>query len=236
MKLIGATGSEFDIARWQRRLPVAQKRAPADLVIANGRIANVFSGELIDANVAIVDGLIAGIGDYHDATETIDASGMVVAPSFVDAHIHIEPTHLWPTEFARAVLPHGTGAIVSDAHEIANVAGMPALEAFRWVVADLPLHVRWTIPSCVPASPFESPGFALGLDVTAAALHWPESGVLGEMMNFPGLLAGDETIGRKLLASAGMVRDGHAPGVTGDALQAYAGSGITSDHESTTPE
>lgn len=234
MKLIGATSSHFDIVRWRRRLAVAQKQAPADLVIAGGRIVNVFSGELIEGNIAIVDGLIAGIGDYREATETIEAAGMVVAPSFIDAHIHIEPTHLWPTEFARTVLPHGTGAIVSDAHEIANVAGVAALDAFRAAVADLPLHVRWTVPSCVPASPFESPGFALGLDETAAALHWPESGTLGEMMNFPGLLAGDEAIGRKLVASAGMVRDGHSPGVMGDPLQAYAGSGITSDHESTT--
>jgi len=233
-RLIGATSPTFDMERWRRRLAVAQQQRPADLIVANGLVANVFSGELIPANIAIVDGVIAGVGDYRQAAETIDATGMVIAPSFIDAHIHIESTHLWPTEFARAVLPHGTGAVVADAHELANVAGMPGLHAFRNAVTELPLHVRWTIPSCVPASPIESPGATLDADQTAEALTWLESGSLGEMMNFPGVLAGDEEIGRKLLASAGMIRDGHAPGVDGDALHAYAGSGITSDHESTT--
>jgi adenine deaminase len=186
--------------------------------------------------VAIVDGIIAGIGNYQQATETIDATGMVIAPAFIDAHIHIESTHLWPSEFARAVLPHGTGAVVADAHELANVAGMPGLHAFREAVVDLPLHVRWTIPSCVPASPFESPGATLDPNQIAEALSWHESGSLGEMMNYPGVLAGDEEIGQKLLASAGMIRDGHAPAVGGNALHAYAGSGITSDHESTVAE
>src|SRR6478735_3612748 len=196
-RLIGATSSTFDMERWRRRLAVAQQQQPADLIVANGLVANVFSGELISASVAIVDGVIAGIGDYRQGAETIDASGMVIAPSFIDAHIHIESTHLWPSEFARAVLPHGTGAVVADAHELANVAGMPGLHAFRDAVVDLPLHVRWTIPSCVPASPFESSGATLDSDQTAEALNWHESGSLGEMMNVPGVLAGDEEIGRK---------------------------------------
>jgi adenine deaminase len=232
-RLIGATGPNFDAERWRRRLAVAQHREPADLVIAGGTIVNVFSGELVRADIAIADGVIAGVGEYREARETIDASGHVVAPSFIDAHIHIESTHLWPSEFARAVLPHGTGAIVSDAHEIANVCGVAGLDAFRAAARDLPLHVRWTIPSCVPASAAESPGFALSADEIAPALSWPESGALGEMMNYPGLLAGDDDIAAKLAISAGATRDGHSPLVSGAALQAYAGSGIGSDHEST---
>jgi adenine deaminase len=233
-QLIGATGPHFDDAAWRRRLAVAQRREPADLVITGGRIVNVFSGELVEANIAVVDGVIAGVGEYTDGLELRDATGQIVAPSFIDAHIHIESTHLWPSEFARAVLPHGTGAVVADAHEIANVCGLDGLNAIRAAAAGLPLHIRWTIPSCVPASPAESSGAVLLADELTAPLAWPESGALGELMNVPGLLSGDGEIGRKLGHSAGMVRDGHAPGVRGAALQAYAGSGISSDHESTT--
>lgn len=235
-KLIGATGPTFDLNTWRRRLAVAQHQAPADLVIAGGKVVNVFTGELLEADIAIVDGVIVGLGEYRDADETTDASGMIVAPSFIDAHIHIESTHLWPSEFARAVLPHGTGAIVADAHEIANVCGMTGLKAFRAAAADLPLHIRWTVPSCVPASPAESPGYELSPEDIASAIAWEESRALGELMNYPGVLSGDETIGAKLRVSAGMVRDGHSPGVRGDQLQAYVGSGIGSDHESTTAE
>src|SRR3954453_14087455 len=177
-RLIGATSSTFDVERWRRRLAVAQQQQPADLIIANGLVTNVFSGELIAANIAIVDGIIAGVGDYQQGADIIAAAGRVIAPSFIDAHIHIESSHLWPTEFARAVLPHGTGAVVADAHELANVAGMPGLHAFREAVVDLPLHVRWTIPSCVPASPFESPGATLNAEQIAEALAWDESGSL----------------------------------------------------------
>lgn len=235
-KLIGATGPAFDLDNWRRRLAVAQHQAPADLVISGGKVVNVFTGELIDTDIAIVDGVIAGLGQYRDARVTIDAGGFTVAPSFIDAHIHIESTHLWPSEFARAVLPHGTGAIVADAHEIANVCGLPGLEAFRAAAADLPLHVRWTVPSCVPASPAESPGYELTPGEIATAIAWEDSHALGELMNYPGVLAGDATIGAKLAISAGMIRDGHSPGVRGNQLQAYAGSGIGSDHESTTAE
>ncbi len=235
-QLIGANGPQFDPDAWRRRLAVAQRRHPADLVITGGQVVNVFSGELLDASIAIVDGVIAGVGDYREGIETRDASGKIVAPSFIDAHIHIESSHLWPSEFARAVLPHGTGAVVADAHEIANVCGLAGLDAFRSAAANLPLHIRWTIPSCVPASSAESPGATLTADDLAGPLAWPESGTLGEMMNFPGVIGGDLEIGRKLGLSAGLVRDGHAPGVIGDALQAYAGSGITSDHESTSAE
>ena len=231
---IAAMGAPFDPDRWRRRLAVALGHAPADLLLQGGTVLDVLSGELRRADIAIVDGVIARVGDPTAATRLLDVTGMTIAPSFIDAHIHIESSHLWPTEFARAVLPHGTGAVVADAHEIANVAGVPGLEAFRAAVSGLPLHVRWTIPSCVPASPRESPGATLTAADIAPLLAWPESGALGELMNFPGVLDGDDEIAAKLAASAGLVRDGHAPGLRGNALQAYVGSGITSDHESTT--
>lgn len=226
----------FSPEQWRRRLRVAQRAEPADLLIANGTVVNVFSGELRRQHVAIADGVIAGVGDYAEAAETIDATGLTVAPSFIDGHIHLESSLLWPPEFARAVVPHGTGAVVTDPHEMANVRGLPGITAMRAAAANLPLHVAFTAPSCVPASPHESPGATFGVDEIAAMLAWPETVGLGELMNFPGVFAGDGEIAAKLAASAACRRDGHAPGLIGDAIQAYAGSGIDSDHESTSLE
>ncbi|MBA3415397.1 MAG: adenine deaminase [Chloroflexia bacterium] len=222
----------FETERWRRRLRVALGQEPADLVLANGDVVDVFSEERFRADVAISDGVIAGVGRYPTAKQRLDCAGMVVAPSFVDAHVHTESSLLWISEFARAVVPHGTGAVVTDPHEVANVAGLPGLEAMRRAAAGLPLVVRFTVPSCVPASPFESPGAVFGPAEIGAALAWPESRGLGELMNFPGVLAGDATIGAELAASGGQPIDGHAPGLTESALQAYVASGPVSDHES----
>jgi adenine deaminase len=160
----------------------------------------------------------------------------VVAPSFVDAHVHLESALVWVTEFARAVVPRGTGAVVTDPHELANVRGLAGVSALREGARGLPLDVRLTIPSCVPASAMESPGAEFGLAEIAAALRWPETVALGELMNFPGVLAGDAAIAAKVATARGQGLDGHAPGVRGNALQAYAGAGPKSDHESTTLE
>ena len=203
---IAAVGPAFDPARWRRRLAVALGEAPADLLLAGGSVLDIHTGEIRRADVAIVDGVIARVGDPTAAARVRDITGLIVAPSFIDAHIHIECSHLWPTEFARVVLPHGTGAVVADAHEIANVAGVPGLEAFRAAVVGLPLHVRWTIPSCVPASPLESSGATLDAADIAPLLAWPESGALGELMDFPGVLAGDDSIAARLAVSAGLVQ------------------------------
>jgi adenine deaminase len=226
----------FNVEQWRRRLAVAQRHESADLTIRHGQVVNVFSGELIPADVAIVDGIIAGVGNYPDATEVIDANGMIVAPSFIDGHVHLESSLVWVSEWARAVVPHGTGAVVTDPHELANVAGLPAIDAIRRATKNLPVDVRLTIPSCVPASARESPGAMFGVEETAEALAWPETVALGEMMNFPGVVQGDAEIGAKLAISDGRLRDGHAPHLRGYALQAYVGSGISSDHESTTLE
>ncbi|MGH2531956.1 MAG: adenine deaminase [Thermomicrobiales bacterium] len=223
----------FDVAAWRRRLAVAQGEAPADLVLTGGEVVNVFAGDVERADVAIVDGRIAGIGAYPNAHERIDVAGKFVAPSFVDAHIHLESSLVWVPEWARAVVPRGTGAVVTDPHEMANVAGLAGIDAMRRATVGLPIHVRFTVPSCVPASVHESPGAIFGVTEIAEALAWPESVGLGELMSFPGVLAGDEEIAAKLAVSEGLRRDGHAPLVRGAALQAYAGSGVGSDHEST---
>ena len=223
----------FDAARWRRRLAVALGTEPADLVLVGGDVVDVFGGGLAIADVAIADGVIAGVGQYPKGRERIDVSGKTVAPSFVDAHVHLESSLVWAPEFARAVVPRGTGAVVTDPHEVANVAGLAGIEALRGATTGLPLRVAFTVPSCVPASAHESPGAEFGVAAIEQMLAWPETVALGELMNFPGVLAGDEEIAAKLAASAGRRRDGHAPGLRGPALQAYAGSGVGSDHEST---
>jgi adenine deaminase len=223
----------FSVADWQQRIAVALGQRPADLALVNGQVVNVFSGELERSDVAVVGGRIAGVGCYQDAVEIIDCAGKVISPSFVDAHVHLESSLVWATEFARAVVPRGTGAVVTDPHEIANVAGLAGMRAMREVCAGLPLRVAFTVPSCVPASEHESPGASLGEAEIAEALAWPESVALGELMDFPGVLAANEALARKLEVARGHPIDGHAPGLAGPALQAYAGGGPGADHEST---
>lgn len=219
--------------KWRRRVAVAQGHYPAELVLTGGRVLNVFTEELIEADVAIDAGYIAGIGQYPDARERIDIAGAVIAPSFIDAHIHTESSLLWMPEFARAVVPHGTGAIVTDPHEMANVAGLPGIRAMRETARNVPMQVRFTAPSCVPASPHESPGATFDADEIAEMLEWPETAGLGEMMNYPGVLSGDPRLAGIMARSRGHRRDGHSPMVTGPALQAYVAAGVHADHEST---
>ena len=218
--------------QWRRRVALAQGLYPPQLLLKGGRVLNVFTEELVEADVAIDAGRIAGIGTFSDGRETIDISGCVVAPSFIDAHIHTESSLLWLPEFARAVVPHGTGAIITDPHEVANVRGLPGIAAMRDAAAGMPLQIRFTAPSSVPASPFEHPGATFDDDDIAGMLEWPETVGLGEFMNYPGLVAAESSIGNTLWASRGALRDGHAPGLRGGPLQAYTGSGIGADHES----
>jgi len=218
--------------QWRRRTAIAQGLYEPATVLEGGRVLNVFTGELIEADVAIDAGMIAGVGRFPDARELIDVRGMIVTPSFIDPHLHLESTLLWPPELARAVVPHGTGAIIADPHEIANVAGLPGVEGLCAATHELPLDIRFTVPSCVPASPLESPGASFELHDIQAMLDWPETVALGEMMNFPGVLAADPDIGGRIWVSIGKPRDGHAPGLRGPKLQAYAGAGMDSDHES----
>src|SRR5436305_220424 len=204
-----------------RRLAVARGDEPADLVIRGGNVLSVFTREWLTADVAVVDGWIAGLGEY-EGRETLDASGRWVVPGFIDAHLHLESPKLLPDEFARLVLPLGTTTVVADPHEIANVLGA---DGVHWLVdfcAELPLDVYFMAPSCVPASPFESPRSPL-TDADLESLMARDRVLgLGEMMNFPGVVSGDARELSKLgLRGAGHV-DGHAPSLAGRRLAEFA--------------
>jgi len=216
-----------------RRLAVARGDEPADLVIRGGRVLSVFTREWLDADVAVVDGVVAGLGDY-EGRETLDAAGRHLVPGFVDAHMHVESSKLLVDEFARLVLPLGTTAIVADPHEIANVLGTDGIHWLLDASADLPLEIYFMASSCVPASDFESPRRALTIGDLEGLLR--RSHVIGvaEMMNFPGVVNGAESELAKVRLSGHV--DGHAPGLSGKKLAAYASVGIRSDHEAATIE
>ena len=217
-----------------RRLAVARGDEPADLVLRGGRVLSVFTREWLDMDVAVVDGFVAGLGDY-EGRETLDASGRFVVPGFIDAHMHLESTKLLPDEFARLVLPLGTTAVVADPHEIANVLGTDGVHWLLDFCAGLPLDVYFMASSCVPASTFESPRRALNDGDLEGLLRRRRVLGLAEMMNFPGVVAGDESELSKLRLQGAEHVDGHAPGVVGKELNAYAAAGIRSDHEAMTP-
>jgi adenine deaminase len=223
------------VADLARRLAVARGDEPADLVLRGGRVLSVFTREWLDTSVAVVDGYVAGLGDY-EGRETIDASGRFVVPGFIDAHLHLESPKLLPDEFARLVLPLGTTAVVADPHEIANVLGTDGVHWLLDFCTDLPLDVYFMASSCVPASSFESPRRALNDGDLEGLLRRRRVLGLAEMMNFPGVIAGDESELSKLRLQGAEHVDGHAPGVAGKELNAYAAAGIRSDHEALTPE
>ena len=222
----------------RRRLAVARGDAPADLLLTGARVTDVFEASFFEADVAIVDGVIAGVGRYTDAEQTVDLEGAVLAPGLIDAHMHVESTMLRPSAFAPLALAHGTTGAVFDPHEIANVLG---IEGMRWIMADAaaaPGRWMFALSSCVPASPHETSGARLEAEDLAPMFDDEAVVALAEMMNFPGLVAGDPGLLAKLrlgLERRGVV-DGHAPGVSGRMLQAYAGVGVSSDHECTTAD
>ena len=218
-----------------RRLAVARGAEPADLVVRGGTVLSVFTREWLEADVAIVDGMIAGIGSY-DGAHTVDATGRYVVPGFIDAHMHLESVKLLVDEFARLVLPLGTTAVVADPHEIANVLGSDGVHWLHDASADLQLEVFFMAPSCVPASVFESPRRPLALGDLEALMRRRRVLGLAEMMNFPGVIAADPGELAKLQLEGAQHVDGHAPGVLGPSLQAYAAAGIRSDHEALTVE
>jgi adenine deaminase len=216
-----------------KRLAVARGEEPADLVIRGGKVLSVFTREWLDADVAVVDGWIAGLGDY-EGRETLEAEGRWVVPGFIDAHMHLESSKLLVDEFARLVLPFGTTAVVADPHEIANVLGTDGVHWLLDATAALPLDVYFMASSCVPASHFESPRRELTPGDLDALLRRRRVIGLAEMMNFPGVISGAPSELAKLALAEHV--DGHAPGVLGRSLQAYAAAGIRSDHEAYTPD
>ena len=218
-----------------RRVAVARGDEPADLVVRGGTVLSVFTREWLEADVAIVDGFVAGVGEY-EGHDTIDAAGRFVVPGFIDAHMHIESTKLVVDELARLILPLGTTAIVADPHEIANVLGTDGVHWLHDASAGLQLEVFFMASSCVPASAFESPRRPLELGDLEALMRRKRVLGLAEMMNFPGVIAGAEHELAKLGLEGAEHVDGHAPGVLGKELQAYAAAGIRSDHEMLTVE
>jgi adenine deaminase len=219
----------------ERRIAVARGDEPADLVVRNGHVLSVFTREWLDVDVAICDGFIAGLGEY-EAGEELDAGGRYVVPGLIDAHMHIESSKLLVDEFARLVLPLGTTAVVADPHEIANVLGTDGVHWLADAAAEVPLDVYFTASSCVPASRFESPRRPLTPGDLEGLLRRRRVIGLAEMMNFPGVIAGDPAELAKLALDGASHVDGHAPGVLGRDLQAYASAGIRSDHEARTME
>jgi adenine deaminase len=218
-----------------RRLAVARGDEPADLVVRGGRVLSVFTREWLEVDVAICDGTIAGLGSYA-GREMLDAGDAYVVPGFIDAHMHLETSKLLPSEFARLVLPLGTTAVVADPHEIANVLGTDGVHWLVDVCEHLPLDVFFTASSCVPASRFESPRRPFTPGDLESLLRRRLVIGLAEMMNFPGVIAGADSELAKLAVAGAHHVDGHAPGVLGHALQAYAAAGIRSDHEAFTAE
>lgn len=231
-----ATAQAARLARMAARIRVAHGETPADLVLHGGQVVNVLSGEIYLADVAIVAGEIAAVGPpgAYQGQEQHDLAGQVLCPALIDGHVHVESSMLLPLEFARAVVPHGTLAVVSDPHEIANVCGLDGIRFMLAASAGLPLDVFVMLSSCVPATDMETSGARLG-PADLATLAW-EDRVLGiaEVMNYPGVIHAADDLLRKidLGLHAGRRVDGHAPGVRGYDLAAYAASGISSDHES----
>ena len=193
---------------------------------------NVFTGEIEPGNVAICGGRIAGVGDYHQAKEVLDLRGRYLAPGLIDGHTHLESSMLDVAQYTRAVVPRGTLAVVTDLHEIANVCGLRGMRYVMSCARRLPLELFLMAPSCVPATHLETSGASLDADALRQILRWKGCIGLGEVMNFPGVLSGDESVLAKIALARGKAVDGHAPGVSGKNLSAYIAAGIYSDHES----
>ena len=218
----------------QKFIAVAKGEAPADLILANAIVINTFNGEVERANVAIYDGKVAGVGNYKDGKEVIDLYGKYIAPGLINGHVHLESSMLDVGQYTRAVVPHGTSAIVTDLHEIANVCGIDGIKYVLDYARQLPFNLFLMAPSCVPATHLETSGAVLGSEDIKKILKFKECIGLGEVMNYPGVLFGDEGMLTKIAAAEGKAVDGHAPGVSEKNLNAYIGAGIHSDHESVT--
>ena len=226
---------ERKLDRKLRLIRVACGEEPADVVFKNATYLNVFSNDFCHGDIAVSDGLIAGIGSYHGLQE-MDVSGQFVSPGFIDAHIHLESSLVSPAEFARAVLRHGTTTVITDPHEIANVMGTDGIRYMLQATEGLPIDVHFMLPSCVPATPMDESGCTLDYQAIDALYDHPRVLGLAEMMNYPGVIQGDPDVIRKILACQAHHKkiDGHAPGLSGAALNAYIAAGVYSDHECST--
>ncbi|MDX9787047.1 MAG: adenine deaminase [Desulfobacterales bacterium] len=215
-------------------IAAAGGNTPVDLLLTNARIVNVFSGEMLPGNIAIAGCHIVGIGDYA-AKQVVDLKGKIVAPGFIDPHLHIESAMVSVSEFARAVLARGTTTVVADPHEIANVLGIAGIRYMLDAAEGQPVNVYYTLPSCVPATELETAGARLAAGDLSPLMAHERILALAEMMNFPGVIHRDSAVLEKIeiAETHGKKVDGHAPGLSGKALNAYIGAGIASDHECT---
>ena len=219
----------------QRKLTIARGEQPAELLFKNARIINVFSGEIHKAHVAVEDGRIIGFGDYR-AKKLIDLKGAYLAPSLIDGHFHLESSMLTAPEFTRAVVPHGTGAVVIDPHEYANVLGLDGIRYVLDSTKNLAVDFFIMLPSCVPATRLETAGAEITADDLKLMIHDERIAGVAELMNFPGVFLGVKEELAKIDAGKGKAIDGHAPGLRGKNLNAYALAGVRSDHESVSVE
>nr|MBP6440744.1 adenine deaminase [Caldilineaceae bacterium] len=215
-------------------LAVARGEKPADLVLRNAHLVNVFSGKIEETDIAVFAGRVAGIGAGYTAAQSVDLRGAFVTPGLIDAHVHIESSLCVPAQFARGVLPHGVTTAVVDPHEIANVAGAPGIRFMAAASRRLPLDVVVMAPSCVPATHMETNGARLDAADLSELLADGTVYGLAEVMNFPGVIHGSREVLDKLVAFAGRRQDGHAPALAGKMLNAYVAAGIGSEHECTT--
>ena len=223
---------EKEVKAKKRIISAAAGRMAADLVLKNATYVNVFSNELCVADIAVTDGVIVGVGEYSGITE-VDMTGKIVCPGFIDAHIHLESSLVSPSEFVKATLPHGTTTVVTDPHEIANVMGCDGIEYMLQATKNLPEDVFFMLPSCVPATQYDESGAILDSRMIEPFYSNPRVLGLAEMMNFTGVVDGNEDIIRKTASAQANGRkiDGHAPGLSGHELNAYIASGVASDHE-----
>jgi len=216
-------------------IAAARGDRPADVLLENVRVVNVFTRSIEDGPVAIAGGRFISVGKEHDALERIDLGGSYLAPGLIDAHMHVESTQMLPSAFAAIALAHGTTGAVLDPHEIANVCGLAGIQILLDDAADLPMRLFFAASSCVPASPLETSGTTLTADDLAPLLDDPRVIALAEMMNYPGVVHGDSDVLAKVtLGLEHGIVDGHCPGLTGSSLDAYVAAGISSDHECTT--
>jgi len=217
-------------------IKVAKGERKADLVIKNARVVNVFNNKISLTDVAIYNGIIAGVAQGYEGVEEIDIEGKYLSPAFIDGHVHIESSMCLPKEFARAVVPEGTVTVIADPHEISNVFGLHGISFMREACKNLPLQVYMMLPSCVPATQFETSGFDLASYDLSFLIDSPEILGIAEMMNYPGVLDCSKDVMSKLLLGKGKHKkiDGHAPNLNGKDLCAYIASGVMSDHECTT--
>lgn len=229
--------TDRQLAAKQRLIAVAAGREKADLVLKNAKYLNVFSNEFLCGDIAVANGLIAGVGKYDGKTE-IDVSGKLVLPGFIDAHIHLESSMVTPAEFAKAVVAHGTTTVITDPHEITNVMGIDGVEYMIQASQNLPIDVHFMMPSCVPATEIDESGAEL--DCKDIDLYLDNKKVLGlaEMMNYVGVINGDKNVISKIVTSQAHHKkiDGHAPELSGNDLNAYIAAGVYSDHECSTFE